>query len=268
MHATREKHPYPVVILCGGLGLRMREFTDGKPKALVQIGGRPVLWHVMKLYSHFGFRNFILPLGHGADQIITWFERYLSMTADFTLRLSDGAHTFHTLLPDDERDWRVTFLHAGASTETAGRLLRCAPFIEEDHFLTTYTDGLSDADLGAELEQHLSSKADVTLLSVKLMTSFGILESDGRMLLGFDEKPRTTCEVNGGFFVMRREVLDEIRGDDAILEKDLLPRLAKEGRMQVFAHDGFWHCMDTPKHVQELNRMWYGDAAPWKLWDG
>jgi glucose-1-phosphate cytidylyltransferase len=222
----------------------------------------------MKLYSHFGMRHFILPLGHGADQVITWFERYLSMTADFTLRLSDGAHTFHTLLPEDEREWTVTFLHAGGGTETGGRLLRAAPFIEEEHFLATYADGLTDADLGAELDQHLASETDVTLLSVRLTSSFGILESDGRMLLSFDEKPKTTCEVNGGFFVMRTNVLDEIRGDSAILEQDLLPHLAKEGRMQIFPHDGFWHCMDTPKHVQELNRLWFSGAAPWKLWDG
>ncbi len=268
MEASHEPRPYPVVILCGGLGLRMREFTDGRPKALVQIGARPVLWHVMKLYSHFGLRHFILPLGHGADQIIGWFERYLSMTTDFTIRLSDGAHTFHTMLPDDERGWNVTFLHAGKSTETGGRLLRAAPFIEEEHFLATYADGLCDADLGMELDQHIASQADVTLLSVKLTSTFGILESDGRMLLGFDEKPRTTCEINGGFFVMRRSILEEIQGDDVILEKDLLPRLAEEGRIQVFPHDGFWHCMDTPKHVQDLNRIWYTGSAPWKLWGG
>ncbi len=266
MNARREQRAYPVVILCGGLGLRLRDHTDGKPKALIQIGSRPVIWHVMKLYSHFGFRNFILPLGHGAEQIIGWFERYLSMTTDFTLSLADGAHTYHTLLPDDERDWRVTFLHSGAATETAGRLLRAAPFIETDHFLATYTDGLADADLDAELDQHLVSNADVTLLSVRLSTTFGILESEERMLLSFDEKPRTTCEVNGGFFVMRKNVLGEISGDDAVLEKDLLPRLAREGRIQVFPHDGFWQCMDTLKHVQELNRLWYSEEAPWKIW--
>ncbi|MFZ1730363.1 MAG: sugar phosphate nucleotidyltransferase [Bacteroidota bacterium] len=266
MGASQEQHPFPVVILCGGLGLRMRDFTEGKPKALVQVGTRPVIWHVMKLYSHYGLRKFILPLGHGADQIISWFERYLSMTANFTLRLSDGAHTFHTLLPDDEREWTITFIHAGATTETAGRLLRAAPFIEEDHFLATYSDGLTDANLGAELEQHLGADTDVTLLSVKMSTTFGIIESDGRMITGFNEKPKTSCEVNGGFFVMRRNVLDEIRGDGTVLERDLLPKLAKQGRVQVFPHDGFWHCMDTPKHVQELNRMWYSGDAPWKVW--
>lgn len=266
MDDTDRQCPYPLVILCGGLGLRMRDFTKGKPKALVRIGTQPVLWHVMKLYSHFGVRRFILPLGHGGDQIIEWFERYLGQSADFTLQLSDGSHSYHTRLPADESEWHVTFVHAGTHTETGGRLLRAAPYIDGDRFLATYTDGLTDADITAELDQHLQSTADVTLLSVQVATSFGILESEGRMLTGFNEKPRIDCEVNGGFFIMNSSVLDEIKGDGSILERDVLPMLAREKRVQAFSHDGFWQCMDTPKHVQELNRIWDSGRAPWKLW--
>ena len=267
MARLNPRQPYRVVILCGGLGLRMGGRADCEPKSLVNIGPRPVLWHIMKLYSHWGFRDFILPLGHGGDAVIAFFERFLSLSADFTLRLGDGDRDYHTQAAEDEREWSITFVHAGIDTETGGRLRRAAPYIHDEHFLATYADGLSDVDIRAVLAQHLDSGADATLLSVQLPTSFGIVESHERLLTRFDEKPLATCQVNGGFFVFRRSVLDEIDGDAAVLEKDLLPRLAGEGRVGVFPHHGYWHCMDTPKHVAELNRMWESGEAPWKVWD-
>ena len=261
-----DRQPYPVIILCGGLGLRMRHVAEGQPKALVPIGRRPVIWHVMKIYSRFGFRDFILPLGYGGDEIIAWFERYLSVTSDFTLSLGDGRHQYHTTLPEDERTWRVTFVHAGEGTETGGRLRRCLPYVDTEHVLATYVDGVADIDLSALLAQHLEDERDVTLSAVRLPTSFGIIETQERMLLEFSEKPVTHCSVNGGFLVFRSAVLDEISGDAAVLEKDVLPRLAREGRAGVFSHEGFWHCMDTPKHVEHLNRLWEQNSAPWKWW--
>jgi glucose-1-phosphate cytidylyltransferase len=267
MKAGETPRPYPVIILCGGIGLRMQEITDGMPKALVSIGHRPVLWHVMKIYSRSGFRDFILPLGYGGEQIIAWFERYLSMAADFTLRLGDGSHHFHAALPEDEQEWTITFVHAGEQTQTGGRLKRCRAHVGSEHVLATYVDGLTDADIGSVLEQHHADEKDVTLLSVSLPTTFGVIESAERMLLRFDEKPHTHCKVNGGFFVFRSSVLDEIRDDTAVLERDVLPELARAGRAGVFEHRGFWHCMDTPKHVDYLNRLWSTGEAPWKWWN-
>lgn len=261
------KKPYKVVILCGGMGIRMRAYAEHIPKALVPVGGQPIIWHVMKLYSHYGFRDFILPLGHMGDAIIDYFRHYHVRNRDFTMMFGNGPETsYHTEFPADERDWTITFVHAGLHTRTGGRILRAAPYIAEDHFLTTYTDGLCDANLEEIFDYHVSSNAIATMLSVNLPTSFGLIEEEGGIVTSFREKPRTIDRINGGFFVFHRSIFDYLEDDQTVLEQGPLQTLANQRKLARWHHDGYWSCMDTPKDVQLLDGIWQSGDAPWKVW--
>jgi glucose-1-phosphate cytidylyltransferase len=261
------KKSYSVVILCGGLGIRMRAYAEHVPKALVPIGGRPIIWHVMKLYSHHGFRDFILPLGYMGEAIIDYFRHYHVRNRDFSMTFGNAPETrFHTELPEDEREWTITFVHTGLHTRTGGRLLRVRPYIDGDHFLATYTDGLCDANLADVLDHHLRSGMQATMLSVNLPTTFGLVEDENGIATRFREKPRALDRINGGFFVFHRSVLDRIEGDDTILEQGPLQTLVAERALGVYRHDGYWSCMDTPKDVQTLGALWEQGNAPWRLW--
>ncbi len=275
-------HP-PVIILCGGLGLRLRSSPDAPPKALAPIGGMPVLWHVMHIYARHGVRDFILALGHRSNDIIAWFEALLrggrDMTVDFAypdrrvlhdLTWGDGsAPSPHRPSMTDEgvhppmRDWRVTFVETGEHTMTGGRLRRVLPYLRGDRAHVTYADGLSDVAIPDIVAHHDSLGVAATLLAVQPPTTFGMIEHTDGIASAFREKPRSHCCINGGFLVVERAVLERCTDDTCVFEEDVLPALAREGSLGVYQYDGYWQCLDTPKDAVELNRLWEAGRAPW-----
>lgn len=258
--------PQTVVLLCGGKGLRMRADGGGPPKSLVRIGGRPIIWHVMKIYSQFGYRDFVLTLGHRGEEIVEYFERYLRSSCDSTMTFDPPDRVTHSQLPDDERAWSLTFLQTGEDTQTGGRIKRAVDHIRGDHFLATYTDGVADVNIAQLVRQHLSSGLPATMLSVFTPIRFGIVEAQNGIVTRFEEKPTRSVRINGGFFAFHKSILDRIGGDDDRLEMDVLMPLAAEGRLGCLEHDGFWHCVDTPKDLLELQRRWDSGHALWKSW--
>ena len=257
-----------LVILCGGLGMRMRTAGLQRPKSLVKVGEKPVLWHLMKLYSHFGFRKFVLLLGYKGNAIVDYFERYHSRYRDFTMHFgNEESRTFHTPMPEDEREWIITFIQSGVDCDTGGRLARAEPYISGNTFLATYTDGLADVNIPATIQAHAESGLEATITSVRLPSNFGILETEGSVVTGFQEKPVGECEINAGFFVFSRGVFSYIEGDSSVLEVDVLPRMVRDRKVGVYRHSGYWQCMDTPKQAEEVNQLWSQNNAPWKLWE-
>jgi glucose-1-phosphate cytidylyltransferase len=257
-----------VVILCGGKGVRISAYTEHIPKPMVLIGGRPILWHVMKLYSHFGFRNFILALGYKGDKIIDYFEHYKERYCDYTLPLSKKCDRVYTTeLPADENEWKITFAHTGDNTMTGGRVKRVARYIHDEHFLVTYADGVSDVNLAEVLKQHQTSGLDMTMVTVECQSNFGLVETEDGKATHFREKPRFDLRINGGFFACNRSVLDYIAGDETVLEEEPIEQLVAERKVGVYEHNGFWQCMDTPKDYMDLKALWDSGNAPWKIWE-
>ncbi len=254
---------HPVIILAGGKGMRLRPHADLVPKALVPVGGMPVIWHVMKLYSRCGYRHFVIALGHKGDIIAEWFERYRARRCHYTLSMDGSPHRYHAALPDDERDWTITFVHTGEDTQTGGRVLRARAFVETDHFLATYADGLSSVDIAAIARTHLDQGLPATMLSVLSPSRFGVVEAVDGKVTRFEEKPHSHIRINGGFFMFHRSIFDRISGDDAVLERDVLEPMAREGLLGVHEYDGFWHCLDTQKDLHTLERLWSSGHAPW-----
>ena len=254
-----------VVILCGGLGTRLREETEYRPKPMVPVGGRPILWHIMKLYARHGHKEFILCLGYKGEVIKDYFRNYLWNTSDVTLKLGRNPqiryHSNH-----EEEDWTVTLLETGLETQTGGRLRRALPFIEDDTFLFTYGDGLSDSDINASIAFHREHGAVATMTAVKPSGRFGELAMDGRTITAFREKPeQESGYINGGFMVLDKQVagyLDD--SDTCVFERGPLERLTREGQLKAYCHDGFWQCMDTYREQQMLDQMWRSGNAPWK----
>ncbi len=256
-----------VVILCGGLGTRLREETEYRPKPMVPVGGRPILWHIMKLYARHGHKEFILCLGYKGDVIKDYFRNYLWNTSDVTLKLGRNPqikyHSNH-----DEEDWTVTLLETGLETQTGGRLRRALPFVNDDTFLFTYGDGLTDSDINASIAFHREHGAAATLTAVRPTGRFGELAMDGRTITAFQEKPeQEAAYVNGGFMVLDRRVAGYLDQDDGcIFERGPLERLTREGQLKAYCHDGFWQCMDTYREQQLLDKLWQSGKAPWKNW--
>ena len=256
-----------VVILCGGLGTRLREETEYRPKPMVPVGGRPILWHIMKLYARHGHKEFILCLGYKGEVIKDYFRNYLWNTSDVTLKLGRNPqiryHSNH-----DEEDWTVTLLETGLETQTGGRLRRALPFVEDDTFLFTYGDGLSDSDINASIAFHREHGAVATITAVKPSGRFGELAMDGRTITAFREKPeQESGYINGGFMVLDRRVagyLDD--SDTCVFERGPLERLTREGQLRAYCHDGFWQCMDTYRDVMTLEQAWSTGRAPWRNW--
>lgn len=257
----------PVVILCGGASTRMGgSGLDDRPKPLIHIGERPVLWHIMKIYAAFGHTDFVLALGYRGEMIKRYFLDYEPMSRDFTVALGDARrieyHAAHA-----ESDWRVTLADTGAATETGARIKKVERYIQTDRFFATYGDGVGNIDLRALLEFHRKHGRLATLTGVRPFSQFGVMETDGDVVTGFREKPQVEGYVNGGFFVFERGVLDYLSGpDDLELEKEPLQNLARDGQLCVFRHDGFWRAMDTFKDVQALAAIWERGEAPWKVW--
>ena len=256
-----------LVILCGGLGTRLREETAFIPKPMVQIGDRPVLWHIMKLYACHGVKEFILALGYKGDVIRQYFLHYDIMNCDVTVDLSrrDGlkVHNLH-----HESDWCVTLADTGASTLKGGRLKRVEPHVASDTFLMTYGDGLTDVSISELIRFHNSHGKIATVTGVNPLARFGELKIDGSRVTAFFEKPTQNRDfINGGFFVFSRRIFDYLSpSEECDLEVGALEAVAREGELMVFKHDGFWACMDTQRDREYLNEIWQRGNAPWKLW--
>jgi glucose-1-phosphate cytidylyltransferase len=255
-----------VVILCGGKGTRFKEQTELRPKPMIEVAGRPILWHIMSYYASFGFDDFVLCLGYRAEVIKRYFLDFAALSGDFTVDLGQGGKL--TLHNPPEARWRVTCVDTGEEAMTGARLRRVGRHLGEDDFMLTYGDGLCDVDLNALLAFHRSHGKIGTVTGVRPQSRFGELLTDGERVDRFSEKPAVTEGwINGGFFVFRRAMLEYVRDDDACtLEREPLERLAADDQLRVHRHEGFWQCMDTYRDLQLLERAWAGGAAPWRNW--
>ena len=257
----------PVVILCGGSSTRMRGSSgDDRPKPLVEVGDQPVVWHVMKIYAHYGHTDFVLALGYRGEMIKRYFLDYLPMSRDMTLNLGQTRDVIY-YTRNAEENWQVTLADTGVETQTGARIARIQKYIETSTFFATYSDGVGDIDLDALLAFHRSHGKLATVTGVRPFSQFGLIETDGDRVTGFREKPQVEGYVNGGFFVFERGAFDYLHGPDNLeLEKQPLQSLARDGQLMVYRHDRFWRAMDTLKDAQTLNEMWKNGNAPWKVW--
>ena len=251
-----------VILLAGGFGTRLSEYTETLPKPMVRIGGKPILWHIMKTYAHFGHTNFYIALGYKAEVIKEYFLHYKTMNADFTVDLGEGTVTSHQL---DELNWKVTLVDTGLHTMTGGRVRRMKPYIGNETCLLTYGDGLSNVDLNQLITFHKSHGKMVTVTAVHPGARFGELEMKEEQVTSFQEKPQTGQGwINGGYFVIEPEFFEFIDKDMTILEKKPLERAAQMGELMAFRHKGFWQCMDTKRDRDNLEEFWKTGKAPWK----
>ncbi|HVF75628.1 MAG TPA: glucose-1-phosphate cytidylyltransferase [Acidimicrobiales bacterium] len=251
-------------MLCGGLGTRLREQTEFRPKPMVEVGGKPILWHIMKIFSHYEIRDFVVCIGYRGDVIKEYFLDYEARNNDFTISLGRSHEiTFHD--QHQESDWRVTVADTGLETQTGGRVKRVERYIDGDRFIVTYGDGLADVDITKLLEFHESHGRLATITTVRPLSRFGVLDvgPEGEVQR-FREKPQVDGWVNAGFFVFERAVFDYL-DEDCVLERDPLERLAKEGQLAAYRHEGFWQPMDTYRESQLLNDLW-SEGAPWRVW--
>ncbi len=256
-----------VVILCGGQGTRLREETEYKPKPLVEVGGLPIVWHIMKHYSYYNYNDFILCLGYKGTMIKEFFMHYEWDAFDFTMHLKNKERTYHHT--HDLEDWNITFANTGEKTLTAGRVKQIERHIpkEDDFFLLTYGDGVSDINLNKLVEFHKKMGKIVTLTGVHPTSKYGIVKiNHGLEVLDFAEKPPLDDFISGGFMVVDRKFFNYIK-EDGMFESTVLPLLAKENQVALFPHEGFWFAMDTYKDYQDLNTMWSGGNAPWRTWE-
>ncbi len=255
-----------VVLLAGGLGTRLNEETQVKPKPMVEIGGRPILWHIMKIYAHHGFTEFVICLGYKSHYVKEWFSDYFLHNSDFTLDMKDNTITYHKTA---EEKWKITFVDTGHLTMTGGRIKRIQEHIGNESFMMTYGDGVADIDIKKLVDFHKKGKRIATITSVLPEGRFGTIFSDKDYLVtSFSEKTDNKNRVNGGFFVFEPKVFDYIlNGDETIFEKGPLEQLAKDNQLQAYHHDGFWKPMDTLNDKNKLEEMWNKGGAPWKIWD-
>ena len=259
-----------VMILCGGLGTRLREETEYRPKPMVEIGGRPILWHIMKIYAAHGFREFVLCLGYKGGMIKDYFLNYGTSTNDFTLTLGASKkikfHNTHT-----EEGWKITFVETGAAAMTGARVLRALPFITSENFALTYGDGVADIDLKAELAFHGEHGRQATVAAVQTPSRFGAIVIDElEQVSNFREKPDATAgRINGGFFILKRAGLERYlqpAGENLIWEREPMEKLAQTKQLKAFDHSGFWQPMDTYREFEWLNKLWSEGRTPWKIW--
>lgn len=252
-----------VVILCGGMGTRLMEETEFKPKPMVDIGHAPILWHIMKMYSYHGFNDFVLCLGYKGHAIKKYFLNYNEMTSDFTMRLD----TRTTKIESRPENWNVTCVDTGMDTMTGGRLKRIEKYIDGDSFLATYGDGVADIDINRLVAHHMLKNKVATVTAVNPVSRFGEINvASNCEVTSFQEKPISNAWINGGFFVFNRNILDYIDGDHTALEQEPMKRLVERKQLTAFKHTGFWHCMDTYRDFQLLNKIWASGNAPWKVW--
>ncbi len=255
----------PVFVLCGGLGTRLREETELRPKPMVPVGGRPILWHIMRSYARHGFRKFVLCLGYKAEVVKSYFLNYASMNSDFTVELKTNRTVVHSI--DHDQDWEVTLADTGELTMTGARVARAASRYlgQARQFAVTYGDGLTDANLAEELEFHLAEKRIGTLLGVNPPSRFGELRIEGNGVEEFSEKPDFADSwINGGYFFFQREFLPYLSADaGCVLEREPLVKLARDHQLSVYRHRGYWACMDTQRDREQLDKIWASGDAPW-----
>ena len=254
------------VILCGGQGTRLREETEFRPKPLIEIGGKPILWHIMKLYAHYGLADFALCLGYKGNMIKEYFLNYEAMNNDFTISLGPERRTvFHGA--HREQDYRVTLVDTGLETMTGGRIGRMRRYVEEDTFCVTYGDGLSDVNIAETLAFHRSHGKIATVTTVRPYSRFGMLQVDPEgNVLNFSEKPMLDGWASAGFLVFNRRIFDYLDGDAGVLEREPLERLVAEQQLMAYHHDGFFYAMDTYREYMHLNELWASGRTPWKVW--
>lgn len=253
-----------VGILAGGHGTRLAEETEIKPKPMVEIGGRPILWHIMMHYAHFGLKDFVIALGYKGEVIKRYMLDYCPLNSDLTVNLRDGEVSIH----DGYRsDWIVELVDTGMSTMTGGRIKRLAPYLGNETFMLTWGDGVSDLNLLDLLDFHRSHGRLATLTAVHPPARFGHIELDGDRILEFSNEPQTSEGwINGAFFVLEPEVFDYIEGDDTQWEREPLEQLAEEGQLMAYRHTSFWQCMDTLRDKALLGELWESGRAPWRIW--
>lgn len=255
-----------VVILCGGLGTRLREETEYKPKPMVEIGDRPILWHIMKIYSAYGFNEFVLCLGYKGEMIKDYFYHYKTRNNDFSINLRSGDIAVHD--SKEENDWNVILANTGLYSMTGARIKRVEKYIDDDQFMLTYGDGVTDLNISELLEFHKKHGKIGTVTGVYPPSRYGELRIEGDRVVSFDEKPDTgVAPISGGYFVFNREFFDYLKSDDScVLEKEPLANLARGGQLKVYNHRGFWQCMDTYRDYMFLNDLWKSNRAQWKVW--
>ncbi len=256
-----------VVILAGGFGTRISEESHLRPKPMIEIGDKPILWHIMKLYSYYGYNEFVICLGYKGYAIKEFFADYYLHTSDVTFDFTkENKMTIHN---NTSEPWKVTLVDTGLNTMTGGRIKRIKKYIENERFMLTYGDGVSDVNLNKLEEYHKKSKKYLTMTAIQPGGRFGVLDVDDKTnnVKDFVEKSKEDGGwINGGFMVVEPEVLDYIEGDDTFFEKEPLQQLAREGQLMAYKHNGFWQCMDTQRDRGLLERLWMEDRAPWKVW--
>lgn len=253
-----------VVILCGGKGTRMREETEYRPKPLVLIGGKPIIWHIMKMYSHYGFNDFILCVGYKGDMIKQYFMEMYWRNNDFTLHINGDKHiNYHT---KEEENWNVTIVDTGLETMTAGRLKQVEKYIDDEDFMFTYGDGLSDVNINNLYKYHKNKNTIATLTGVHPISTFGLMEVKDGFVKSFKEKPVLKDMVNGGFMVLNRKTFNYLPNEDCFFEAAPLSNLAADNQLAVYEHNGFWKAIDTFKDIEMVNKMWNSNYRPWTIW--
>lgn len=253
-----------VGILAGGVGTRLVEETEVKPKPMVEIGGHPILWHIMRHYSHYGFNNFVIALGYKGEVIKKYMVDYCSLHSDLTVEMKTGKVK---ICGGAKLDWKVELIDTGVATLTGGRIKRLAPYLDGETFMMTWGDGVSDVDLRDLLAFHRSHGKLATLTAVRPPARFGHLVLDGDVVGQFTEKPQTSEGwINGAFFVLEPGVFRYIDGDDTQWEREPLERLAADGQLMAYRHTSFWQCMDTLRDKRLLESLWQSGNAPWKVW--
>ena len=253
------------VILAGGFGTRLSEETALRPKPMVEIGGKPILWHIMKMLSSHGIKEFIIALGYKGECIKEYFLNFYTINNDFSIDLAKGNTTVYN---GGSPDWNVHLVNTGLYTQTGGRLKRLQPWLANDEtFLFTYGDGVTDLDVKSLLAFHFSHGKLGTVTTVHSPERFGRISLEGQMVKQFYEKPETAEGwINGGFFILNSKVINYIKGDDTIWEREPIERLALDGQLMGYRHHGFWSCMDTLKEKHSLDELWASNTAPWKIW--
>ncbi|MGE6527572.1 glucose-1-phosphate cytidylyltransferase [Pseudomonas sp. NPDC077382] len=254
------------VILAGGLGTRIAEESDTKPKPMVEVGGKPLLWHIMKTYAHHGVKDFVICLGYKGYVIKEFFFNYYRHMSDMQIDLQTGEHK---ILDSQSEDWRVTLVDTGAESMTGGRLKRVAHYLDKEPFCLTYGDGLSNINISAEIAFHRKHGKLATVAAVQPPGRFGVLNIDSEMnVSSFEEKPSDEIGwINGGFFILDPSVIKYIDGDETSWEREPLSSLARDGELAAFEHTGFWQACDTLRDKRELERLWSSGSAPWKVWE-
>jgi glucose-1-phosphate cytidylyltransferase len=264
---THPEHDMKVGILAGGVGSRLAEETTVKPKPMVEIGGRPILWHIMMYYASYGFKEFAIALGYKGEQIKRYMADYCALASDLRVSLADGEVKRHRSGNGNAEDWIVDLIDTGQGTNTGGRIKRLAPYLGDGTFMLTWGDGVSTVDLNKLLAFHRSHGRLATVTAVRPPSRFGRIEIEGNVVKRFDEKPlQGEAWINGAFFVLEPRVFQYIEGDSTLFEREPLENLARDGELMAYQHEGFWQCMDTIRDKVKLEALWDSGDAPWKVW--